>query len=238
MPLPPALPRAPAAPHPPPAPLPAIRQRGADLGERLFNALAAAAVEATVVAAVGSDHPTLPLALVERAFGAVEAGADVVLGPAEDGGYYLIALAARAVSPRLFAGVPWSTGQVLAATLERCRELGLRAELLPPASDVDTPRDLALLARRLASPPPALAATPPLSVTPPLIPIPALAAAPPLTATHPLPPDLAADDLSCPRTRALLESWGLLPAAPPGPPAPPGPAAAPGPRGPAALPAP
>jgi rSAM/selenodomain-associated transferase 1 len=138
----------------PAAPLPGVRQerqQGEGLGERLYLALAGAAREAGVaaVAALGSDHPTLPLALVHRAFAAVEAGADVVLGPAEDGGYYLIALRAGAVESRLFEGIAWSTGGVLAATLARCRELGLAVELLPAASDVDTPDDLQRLAARM-----------------------------------------------------------------------------------------
>ena len=133
----------------PAGPVPGVRQRGSDLGERLYLALSEAALSEAgsgTVAAVGSDHPALPLELVHRAFATVEAGADVVLGPAEDGGYYLIALRAGAVSPRLFADIAWSTEQVLATTLERCRELRLRVELLPSASDVDTPDDL----RRLA----------------------------------------------------------------------------------------
>jgi rSAM/selenodomain-associated transferase 1 len=129
--------------------LPGLRQAGADLGERLHTALAGAAREARVVAALGGDHPTLPVELVERAFAAVEAGARVVLGPAEDGGYYLIALAAP-VPKRLFEEIDWSTGQVLAQTLERCRELGITPELLPVAADVDTPADLARLAERMA----------------------------------------------------------------------------------------
>ncbi len=127
-----------------------LRQEGADLGDRLFGALAAAARDGAAVAALGSDHPTVEVELVERAFAAVESGADVALGPAEDGGYYLIALAAGAVRPRLFEGVPWSTGGVLAATLARSEELGLAVELLPVAADVDTPADLARLAARLA----------------------------------------------------------------------------------------
>jgi rSAM/selenodomain-associated transferase 1 len=135
----------------PPSPFPALRQSGDGLGERLFRALAAAAAAAPAVAALGSDHPTLPLRWVERAFEAVESGVPVVLGPAEDGGYYLIALAARAVVPRLFEGIEWSTERVLAATLERCGELGLDVELLPPAADVDTPRDLARLAGEMAA---------------------------------------------------------------------------------------
>ena len=149
--------------------VPGVRQEGSGLGERLYRALSTAAAEAGAVAALGSDHPTLPVALVERAFERVESGADVVLGPAEDGGYYLIALRAGAVAPRLFAEIAWSTDQVLPATLVRCRELGLAVELLPRAADVDTPDDLRRLAARMA-----------------------------------------ADDLGCPRTRALLASLGFF----------------------------
>src|SRR4029077_946978 len=102
------------------------------------------------VSARGGVHPPVPVELVERAFARVEGGADVVLGPAEDGGYYLIALRASAVAPRLFAEIAWSTGEVLPATLARCRELGLAVELLPVAADVDTPDDLHRLAARMA----------------------------------------------------------------------------------------
>jgi len=128
----------------------AVRQRGADLGERLFGGLRDAAREHERVAAVGSDHPDLPLARVEEAFAAL-ATADVVLGPAADGGYYLIALRAAAVRPELFAGVAWSSDRVLAETLDRCRGLGLRVRQLEPAADVDTPRDLRRLAARIAA---------------------------------------------------------------------------------------
>lgn len=131
---------------------PGVRQQGGDLGERLHRALADAAVEHPGVAAVGSDHPDLPRASVERAFAAL-GRRDVALGPAPDGGYYLIALRAAAVEPRLFEGLPWSTPQLLDRTLERCRELGLEVELLPAASDVDTPADLRRLAERLAADP-------------------------------------------------------------------------------------
>lgn len=134
----------------PSGPVPGVRQQGSDLGERLYRALSEAAAAGEAVAAVGSDHPTIPLELVYRAFAAVESGADVVLGPAADGGYYLIALRSGAVSPRLFADIAWSTEQVLPATLERCRELRLTVEMLPTASDVDTPDDLRRLAVRMA----------------------------------------------------------------------------------------
>lgn len=128
-----------------------LRQEGVDLGERLFRALVATAVSAGAVAAVGSDHPDLAIERIEEAFARIEAGADVVLGPATDGGYYLIALAAAAVHPRLFEGIAWSTDGVLAATLERCRELGSAVELLAAEHDVDTPEDLRRLAASLAS---------------------------------------------------------------------------------------
>jgi rSAM/selenodomain-associated transferase 1 len=143
----------------PEGPFPGLRQRGGDLGERLYTALAAAAEGGASVAALGSDHPTLPVAFIHRAFELLEDATDatdavdVVLGPAEDGGYYLIALRAAAVSRRLFEEVVWSTDQVFPVTLERCRELGLRVALLPTASDVDTPEDLRRLAATLAADP-------------------------------------------------------------------------------------
>lgn len=136
----------------PPSELPAVRQEGHDLGERLHHALAAALRDAPWAAAVGSDHPTLPTERVEEAAAALAAGAPVVLGPAADGGYYLIGVRRDALSPRLFAGVPWSGPRVLEATLERCRELALEPRLLPPGADVDTPADLERLARELAGP--------------------------------------------------------------------------------------
>ncbi len=130
---------------------PPLRQSGDDLGERLYRALAAMAASHRYVAALGSDHPTVRRAEIEAAFRHLETGADLVLGPAEDGGYFLIALCAAAVRPELFAGIAWSTAGVLAATLERAAGLGLTVELLAPGADVDTAADLARLAARLAA---------------------------------------------------------------------------------------
>lgn len=126
------------------------RQEGRDLGERLYRALHDAADEAPFVGAVGSDHPEIEAAQVEDAFGRLEAGADVAIGPVPDGGYYLIALRREAVRQRLFDDVPWSTDAVFDVTVERCRELGLELATLPPGHDVDVPADLDALARRLA----------------------------------------------------------------------------------------
>jgi glycosyltransferase A (GT-A) superfamily protein (DUF2064 family) len=103
----------------------------------------------TYVAAVGSDHPELPLSRVHEAFDKLKAGSDVVIGPAHDGGYYLIALRGSAVDRALFDGVRWSSASVLSSTLKRCKALGLSTEELEPAFDVDVPEDLDRLANSL-----------------------------------------------------------------------------------------
>ncbi len=129
-----------------------VRQRGDDLGARLFHGLATAANRFATVAAVGSDHPELELVTVEQAFAALDSGADAVFGPVEDGGYYLVGLRSGAVRRELFEGVPWSTGEVLAESLSRCRRLGLEVALLPAGHDVDVASDLQRLAARLRTP--------------------------------------------------------------------------------------
>lgn len=129
---------------------PGVRQIGRDLGERLFQALAGAASSHRFVAAVGSDHPTLSLRCVENGFERLEAGADVVIGPAIDGGYYWIGVRAERLTPRLFQEIPWSEASVFATTIARCRELGLAVELLPEGVDIDTGDDLEALVEHLA----------------------------------------------------------------------------------------
>lgn len=132
---------------------PAMTQQGRDLGERLFDALSRAGREHRWCAAVGSDHPELPVCRVDKAFELLGEGADLVLGPAEDGGYYLVAARRETLRPEIFADIPWSTSRVLEATVERSELLGLRLELLPPGHDVDTPEDLPRLASYLADHP-------------------------------------------------------------------------------------
>lgn len=126
-----------------PAAVPWRRQHGRDLGERLYRGLNWAVCGAGCAAAVGSDHPDLDTQRVETAFDLLARGHDAVLGPARDGGYYLIALRREAVHRRLFDGLAWSTPSVLAETLSRCRELGLDVALLPEEDDLDTVDDLA-----------------------------------------------------------------------------------------------
>ena len=94
--------------------------------------------------AIDSDTPTLPLGYLEQALDSVTTpNVDVVLGPTEDGGYYLIGL--RTVHRELFEAMAWSTSQVLSETIRRAEATGLRVACLPPWYDIDTPMDLARL---------------------------------------------------------------------------------------------
>lgn len=131
--------------------VPGVRQEGGDLGERMYRGLRSFAASHRMVAAIGSDHPDLPPARVDEAFDRLAAGAPVVLGPADDGGYYLMAVRSDCLAPELFAGIDWSTPRVLAQTLERCRAAGLEPELLDSWADVDEPADLRRLAASLAA---------------------------------------------------------------------------------------
>ena len=135
---------------PPSVDVPALRQRGPDLGARLFQALAEATRVYEMAAAVGSDHPELPLERIDEAFDQLSSGVDVVLGPAGDGGYYLVAVRRGALVPELFEDIKWSTDRVLTETLQRCRQLGLEPALLELGHDVDTPADLPRLGSYLA----------------------------------------------------------------------------------------
>ena len=98
---------------------------------------------------VNGDSPTLPTELVEQTIAALRAPGDrVVLGPALDGGYYLVGL--KQAHPRLFQDIPWSTPEVLACTLRRAAEIGLPVTLLPMWYDVDEPADFLRLQAELA----------------------------------------------------------------------------------------
>jgi glycosyltransferase A (GT-A) superfamily protein (DUF2064 family) len=119
-------------------------QCGAGLGDALDGAFREGVADGfATVALLGADRPTLPALVIREAFAALTNGADVALGPAEDGGYYL--LAARRVYPWLFRDMPWSTDGVASETLRRCRALGLRTHVLPAWYDVDDAVSLAIL---------------------------------------------------------------------------------------------
>lgn len=115
-------------------------QQGADLGRRMQGALAAALRQAESVVLIGTDCPGLTAADLHESFAALAAGVDVVLGPAEDGGYVLIGV--RRCSRRLFSGISWGSQQVLEQTRARLRMLNWRGKELAPRWDVDCPSDL------------------------------------------------------------------------------------------------
>ena len=116
-------------------------QHPGDLGERMAAAFATAfAAGASRVAIIGTDCPGLRAAHLTQAF-ALLAEHDVVLGPATDGGYYLLGL--RQPQPELFQNKTWSTETVLADTLADAHRLGQRVALLPELRDVDNADDLA-----------------------------------------------------------------------------------------------
>lgn len=116
-------------------------QQPGDLGARMAAAFEAAfAAGAGRVAIIGTDCPGLRAAHLTAAFAELAAH-DVVLGPATDGGYYLLGL--RAPQPALFQDKAWSTATVLADTLAQAQRLNLRVALLPELRDVDDAEDLA-----------------------------------------------------------------------------------------------
>ena len=115
-------------------------QRGHDLGERMFHALARGLRGYRAVILVGTDCAALQVRDLRRAARALAGGCDAVLSPAEDGGYPLIGL--RRVSPRLFENMPWGGPDVFARTAARLDRLGWRWRRLRTLWDVDRPEDL------------------------------------------------------------------------------------------------
>jgi rSAM/selenodomain-associated transferase 1 len=120
-----------------------IPQRGETLGDRLaaaFDDLLAGPGESAVI--IGSDSPDLPVQYIKRAFLKLK-HKDVVLGPAADGGYYLVGL--KKPAPSIFEDIEWGGPLVLSRTIERIESQGLTMSLLPLWYDVDTPPSLQLL---------------------------------------------------------------------------------------------
>ena len=135
-----------------PATFQLIAQRGSDLDERLILAMQdLLAVGFFSICLIGSDSPTVPAATFAEAVSVLAAPNDgVVIGPSHDGGYYLIGL--KAVHPRMFEGIDWSTRTVLEQTLTRAAEIGLPVHLLPTAYDVDDSETLRQLCHDLLGP--------------------------------------------------------------------------------------
>jgi glycosyltransferase A (GT-A) superfamily protein (DUF2064 family) len=98
------------------------------------------------VAVIGTDTPWMGVERVRRAFAELKAN-DVVIGPAEDGGYYLLGI--RKMVAEIFRGIPWSTERVMALTLQKIGVLKLRTKLLRRDFDLDRPEDLQTAKRML-----------------------------------------------------------------------------------------
>jgi rSAM/selenodomain-associated transferase 1 len=116
-----------------------VRQQGVDLGERMYNALAAGLERFERVVLVGSDCPGIDSAYLELARAGLDR-ADLVIGPAMDGGYVLIG--AKRVSRELFEGIAWGGPAVLSETVRRLGRMNCSWSTLPPLADIDRPEDL------------------------------------------------------------------------------------------------
>ena len=126
-------------------------QRGSTFAERLENAVADAFADGwREVVVIGADTPRIESRHLRLAFDRLSSSRapHAVVGPACDGGYYLLGL--RRPSPELFVDVPWGTDRVLARTLEAIRAAGRTVLILEPLADIDRPEDLPLLPDDLA----------------------------------------------------------------------------------------
>lgn len=122
---------------------PLARQAGGTLGDRLAVAFGERIFfhQAEKVIAIGTDDPSLTRDAVERAFLLLD-GCDWVIGPAEDGGYYLIGCRAASYDSSVFRDIEWGTSEVLETTTSRVRETGSTLALLPHSRDIDIVEDL------------------------------------------------------------------------------------------------
>ena len=121
-------------------------QEGEGLGERMENAFRtcfARGCAATIL--IGSDSPDLTADLIEEAFLALENEQDAVVGPAFDGGYYLIGFRSATFDPEVFREIPWGENTVCNKTVNRLHTRGYRIHLMPAWHDIDTEEDLAAL---------------------------------------------------------------------------------------------
>ncbi len=128
-----------------------IPQRGDGFGERLINAaddLLHVGFESCCL--INSDSPTATAEAFREAAAQLQRADDrIVLGPSDDGGYYLVGM--KKIYRRIFQEIDWSTERVFAQTLERAREIGLNVHLLPKFYDVDDPAMLRRLCDELLS---------------------------------------------------------------------------------------
>jgi len=121
----------------------AAMQTGVDLTDRLSMAMSERFFfhRTQKIVAIGADDPQLPRTLIDHAFALLDS-CEYVIGPAADGGYYLIGCRAMSFEPAIFQGIEWSTPTVFNATLKRIAETGRTVAVLPERYDIDTKGDL------------------------------------------------------------------------------------------------
>ncbi|MBI4354847.1 MAG: TIGR04282 family arsenosugar biosynthesis glycosyltransferase [Candidatus Omnitrophica bacterium] len=137
----------PPAPRHRPRGFAVMAQRGHSLGARMLVAFRQFLRPGVPVVIIGTDSPTLPGRHLQQAFLALR-DHDLVVGPTDDGGYYLLGIS-RPVSAALFRGVVWSSSSVCRRTLANARRLGYSVRRLPIWHDIDTLPDLRRLERAL-----------------------------------------------------------------------------------------
>jgi rSAM/selenodomain-associated transferase 1 len=129
-----------------------LPQTGDDLGDRMEGAFACVfAGEVEEALLIGSDIPGLTTDMIEEAFAALLAN-DAVIGPADDGGYYLIGFRKKSFEPDIFHDMAWSTGTVFRETLDKLHDVLLKVHVLPELTDVDTVEDLKTFMSQVKSP--------------------------------------------------------------------------------------
>ncbi len=121
-----------------------LSQSDGNLGNRLVHGFEQGFQTYSRIIAIGTDSPDLPIEYLDDAFHHLKEN-DVVLGPCDDGGYYLIGLSHP--FPALFHNIPWSTSRVFETTLQKINRAGAMLEVLPKWYDVDTFDDLQRLAK-------------------------------------------------------------------------------------------
>lgn len=128
---------------------PLARQAGEVLGDRLAISFGERVYfhNAEKVIAIGVDDPTLPRSAIELAFKLLDS-CEWVIGPATDGGYYLIGCRATAFTPEVFREIPWGTPNVFRLTHDKIRAAGSTLAVLTQRRDIDVPDDLREFASR------------------------------------------------------------------------------------------
>jgi rSAM/selenodomain-associated transferase 1 len=123
-----------------------LKQEGADLGERLYNAFLYSkgeGNESTII--IGADSPDMPPEFIYKGFDMLEKS-DIVIGPSRDGGYYLIGL--KDPDRRIFKDVNWGSDKVFSETMDNIKKSGKVVSLVDEWYDIDTTQDLEFYNRR------------------------------------------------------------------------------------------